>query len=213
MGCTSSEPSRSSIPADPGWWESKFLGLALTGEAGLLLLAWALSRWLDISAFQSLRPSLTALAWGITATLPLLLGLRWMLTTGWEPIRHLVEFVVEQMGPPLGRCSTVELAALAAVAGISEEVLFRGVVQVGLARLLPAVWALVMASALFGLVHFATRAYALLAAVMGLYLGILFLVQGSLMTPIITHGLYDFVALFHVARLHRASQGKADRGG
>jgi membrane protease YdiL (CAAX protease family) len=136
-----------------------------------------------------------------------------MLTTGWEPIRRLVEFVVEQMGPLLARYSAVELAALAAVAGISEEILFRGVVQVGLARLLPAGWALVMASALFGLVHFATRAYALLAGVMGVYLGILFLLQGSLMAPIVTHALYDFVALIHVARLHRASQGKANRRG
>lgn len=187
--------------------------MALTGEAGLLLLAWALSRWLDISPFQSLRPSFAALAWGIIATLPLLLGLWWMLTTGWGPVRRLVEFVVEQLGPLLAGCSAVELAALAAVAGIGEEVLFRGVIQAGLARLLPVGLALVVASALFGLVHFATRAYALLAGIMGLYLGVLFLVQGSLLAPILTHALYDFVALVYVARLRRPSQGKPDGSG
>jgi membrane protease YdiL (CAAX protease family) len=199
MGCTSSEPNR--IAKDPG-----FLPLALTGEAGLLLLAWGLGRWLGIPLLQELRPTLQALSWGIAATVPLLLGLALMLAARSGPARRLVSFVVEQIGPLLVRCSVGELAFLAAVAGISEEVLFRGVVQVGLARVLPEVWALLAASMLFGLVHFATRAYAVLAGLMGLYLGSLFLVQGSLLAPIITHGLYDFVALVYVARISRAAQ-------
>jgi hypothetical protein len=199
MGCTSSEPNRTA--QDP-----RFLPLALTGEAGLLLLAWGLGRWLGISPLQELRLSLQALVWGIAATVPLLFGLAIMLAARSGPARRLVSFVVEQIGPFLARCSVGELAFLAAVAGISEEVLFRGVIQVGLAQVLPEVWALVAASVLFGLVHFATRAYAVLAGVMGVYLGSLFLVQGSLLAPIITHGLYDFVALLYVARIFRAAQ-------
>jgi membrane protease YdiL (CAAX protease family) len=131
-----------------------------------------------------------------------------MLTTRYGPVRRLVTLVVEQLGPLLGGRSVVELALLAAIAGISEEVLFRGVVQVGLARVLPAGWALLVASAAFGLVHFASRAYAVMAGVMGLYLGALFLLQGSLLTPIITHALYDLVALVLVARRYRASQAE-----
>jgi membrane protease YdiL (CAAX protease family) len=41
---------------------------------------------------------------------------------------------------------------------------------------------------------------------MGLYLGGLFLVQGSLLAPIVTHALYDLVALLLVVQRYRASQ-------
>jgi uncharacterized protein len=182
-----------------------FLRLAVTGEAGLLLPAWALARWLDLSPFQDLEPIVPSLLWGALATLPLLLGLAWMLASTSPPIRRLVALVVEQIGPLLVPLSVLQLALLAAVAGFSEEVLFRGVIQVGLERWLPPGGALLAASFLFGLVHFASRAYAVLAAVMGLYLGILYLVQGSLLAPIVTHALYDFVALLCVSARYRSS--------
>jgi membrane protease YdiL (CAAX protease family) len=41
---------------------------------------------------------------------------------------------------------------------------------------------------------------------MGLYLGGLFLVQGSLLAPVVTHALYDLVALLLVVQRYRASQ-------
>jgi CAAX protease family protein len=136
---------------------------------------------------------------------PLLLGLAWVLAARSGPVHRLVSFVVEQMGRLLAARSPAELALLATLAGVSEEVLFRGVAQVALARVLPEAAALLAASVLFGLVHFASGTYAILAGVMGLYLGVLFLVQGSLLTPIVTHALYDFVALVYVARRYRSS--------
>jgi membrane protease YdiL (CAAX protease family) len=128
-----------------------------------------------------------------------------MVTTRWGPVRRLGDLVVEQLGPFLVTLNAAELALVAALAGISEEVLFRGIIQVGLTWIVPPVWALLLTSVAFGLVHFASRAYAVVAAVMGLYLGALFLMQGSLLAPIVTHALYDFVALIYVARRYRAS--------
>ena len=78
--------------------------------------------------------------WGGAAVLPLGLALGWMLTTSWAPIRRLVALVTEQIGPALAASSAAELALLALAAGTSEEVLFRGVV------------------------HYASRAYAPVAA-------------------------------------------------
>lgn len=180
-----------------------FLRLAIAGEAGLLLLAWAAARWLDISPLEQLQPAPAAFGTGIVAAVPLLLGLRWTLRTGAKSMRRLVTLVVEQLGPLLAPRSLVELALLAALAGVAEEVLFRGVVQVGLARVLPEGGALVVASAAFGLAHFITPTYALLAGLAGLYLGGLFLLQGSLTAPIVAHAVYDVVALNYVARLYR----------
>lgn len=186
--------------------DSSFLRLALTGEAGLLLLAWGLGRWLGISPLQQLHFGPAALLWGVAATAPLLVALAWMLAARSGPAHRLVSFVLEELGALVAGLSISELALLAALAGISEEVLFRGVVQVALAGVLPEAGALATASVLFGLVHFATKAYAMLAGVMGLYLGALFLAQGSLVAPIITHALYDFIALIYVARRYRDSQ-------
>ncbi|MEA2724286.1 MAG: protease family protein, partial [Gemmatimonadales bacterium] len=156
-----------------------------------------------ISPLAQLRPTLASVAIGIVAAVPLLLGLRWTLTTSTKSMRRLVALVVEQLGPLLARRSQLELLLLAALAGIAEEIFFRGVVQIGLARLLPEGVALVVASAAFGLAHFITPAYALLAGLAGLYLGGLLLLQGNLIAPIVAHAVYDAVALNCVVRLYQ----------
>ena len=167
------------------------------------MLAWAGARWLGISPLDQLHATPSALGVGIVAAVPLLLGLRWTLTTGSNSVRRLVALVVEQLGPLLAPRSPLELVLLAALAGFAEETLFRGVLQAGLARAMPESWALVVASAGFGLAHFITPAYAVLAGLAGLYLGGLFLFQGSLTAPIVAHAVYDVVALNYVVRLYR----------
>jgi uncharacterized protein len=172
------------------------------------------SPWLGISLLEQFRPTLGSLGIGILAAVPLLLGLRWTLATNTNPIRRLVALVLEQLGPLLARRSQLELIVLAALAGLAEEMLFRGVVQVGLARLLPEGVALVVASTAFGLAHFITPAYALLAGLAGLYLGGVLLLQGNLIAPIVAHAVYDVVALNCVARLYRRMhrRGREDTG-
>jgi membrane protease YdiL (CAAX protease family) len=137
--------------------------------------------------------------WGLAGTVPPLLGLAWILQSESGPLKDLVALVLEQLGPLLARCSPAQLALLAALAGGSEEMLFRGAIQAGLTEVLPSGAALLAASLLFGLMHAASPAYAVLAFLMGLYLGALFLIQGGLLAPIITHALYDLVALLYVA--------------
>jgi hypothetical protein len=178
----------------------------VAGEAGLLLLAWALGRWLGIYPADRAHLNIGAVGLGVLAAVPLLLGLRWIVTTHLSSIRHLVALVVDELGPVLASRSTAELALIASLAGVAEETLFRGVVQVGLARVLPDGAALVLASAAFGLAHFVTPTYALLAATAGLYLGALFLHQENLLVPIVAHALYDLVALLYLIRRYRASQ-------
>jgi membrane protease YdiL (CAAX protease family) len=194
---TSSAPSKSA--------ETGFLRLAIAGEAGLLLLAWGLGRWINVSPLQELHPSVGGILWGLIATAPLLLGLWWMLNSSLSSIRRLVALVVTQLGPLLNSLSMAGLAGLACIAGIAEEVLFRGLIQPGLTPWLTPWGALLVSSVLFGLVHFASRAYAAFATVMGLYLGAVLLLVDNLLAPIVTHGAYDFVALVYVARRYRNS--------
>ena len=170
----------------------------------MLVVAWAAGYWLGIAPLERLQWSLGAVALGVVATPPICPGLAWTLTTRWRPARKLVDLVAQQLGPVLADRPAFQLALLAALAGIGEEVLFRGVVQVGLERWLPEAMALVATSVIFGLAHFASATYAVLAGVVGLYLGALFLLQGNLLVPIVAHSLYDFIALVFVVRRYRA---------
>ena len=178
----------------------------MAGEAGLLVLGWALGHWLGIWPAERLHLSPRAVGLGLAAALPLLAGLWWTVTTGLDPVRRLVDLVMQQLGPVLAARSAAELALLAALAGVAEEFLFRGVIQVGLTELLPRGMALVVASVAFGLAHFITPTYAVLAGGAGLYLGALYLLQGNLLVPIVAHAFYDFVALLYLVRRYRASQ-------
>ena len=168
-----------------------------------MLLAWAGGRWLRIEPLERLSLSLADFTLGLVATVPMLLGLAWTVRTRWPPARGLVDLVVRQLGPVLAGSSPFQLALLACLAGVGEELLFRGVVQVGLERMLPALMAVIAAGVIFGLVHFASPTYALLAALVGVYLGALFLLLENLLIPIVAHSVYDFIALTHVVQRYR----------
>jgi membrane protease YdiL (CAAX protease family) len=99
------------------------------------------------------------------------------------------------------------LVVVAAAAGVGEELLFRGLVQAGLSRLLGPVsgpWiALAAASVLFGVCHWLNTTYAVLAVLAGVYFGLLLMSTGSLWTPIVAHAAYDFLALLYLIRPKR----------
>jgi uncharacterized protein len=141
------------------------------------------------------------------ATVPLLLALRWCLRTSWQPATRLVALVTEKLGPLFRGASVPELAVLALLAGVGEEALFRGVLQDAFATWLPIGIALTLGGLVFGAAHWISPAYAVVAGIVGLYLGSLYLVTQNLLAPIVTHALYDFVALLVLARLKPASPG------
>ena len=124
--------------------------------------------------------------------------LLWCLRTTWGPMRRLVALVEERLGPHLTDASIGGIVLLAVLAGIGEELLFRGVVQVWLAERAP-LW-LAPASVLFGVGHWLSASYAILASLIGAYLGILFLLSGNLLGPMLAHAAYDVVALLVLTR-------------
>jgi membrane protease YdiL (CAAX protease family) len=138
------------------------------------------------------------------ATAPLLLALWWFLRTDWPPASRLVALVTDKLAPLFRGAGVPELALLALLAGVGEEALFRGVIQSALAGWLPVWLALVLTSMVFGVAHWVSTAYAVVAGVVGLYLGSLYLITQNLLAPIVVHALYDFVALLVLVRLKPA---------
>jgi len=63
--------------------------------------------------------------------------------------------------------------------------------------------ALVLASVLFGAAHLITWTSAIIAALIAAYLVLLWIWTGNLLTPMITHAVYDFAALVYFLRVYR----------
>ena len=188
-----------------------FLKLAVLFEGGLMAASLALGWAFDIDLVAMLRWNTAALAWGFAATLPLFALFLASIRFRPKPIARIHEILMEILGPWLAACRWYDLIVVAILAGVGEELFFRGVLQVwlgdvGWLKTLPGPDAgLVLASVLFGLAHCITPAYALLAGLMGAYLGLLLDASGerNLLGPILTHALYDYLAFLVVIRLYR----------
>ena len=61
----------------------------------------------------------------------------------------------------------------------------------------------------FGLGHHMTSAYAILAGLLGLYLGLLLMVFDNLLVVMLVHGLYDFAALVYLVQKQKVETGWA----
>jgi uncharacterized protein len=169
-------------------------------EMSLLLLA-ALAAWtFGLRLFADFHWNLRDLLLGIGATGPMLLAFICLLRSQAPALQRIRLFLETVLRPAMGSWTFLQLAFLSILAGISEEVLFRAVLQGGLSQVLGVGPALVLASAGFGLCHWITPTYALLAALVGLYLGGIWLMTGNLLVPIVAHALYDFVALLWLLR-------------
>lgn len=184
-----------------------FLKLAFLVEGGLIAIALGLAWGLEIPLGRWLIWNPSALFWGVGATLPLclLFGVFYLWPLG--SYRRIKDFLEEALGPSIAACRWYELLLVAVLAGVGEELLFRGVLQPSLERW--GYWtSLILSNVVFGLLHAITVTYAILAFGMGFLLGLLMDApsERSLLAPIITHGLYDFFAFCVIAyegRTHR----------
>lgn len=177
-------------------------------EASLLIVAVVLGWMAGIDPFASLHFSELAIVVGILGTIPLLFMFVAVSRLESESFKQIRRLLLEILGPSLYRCHWTDLLILAAIAGVSEEVLFRGVIQPWMESSLGVGLGLIGSNILFGLVHAVTPSYAVLASLVGIYLG-LFLDYGgerNLLIPIIIHGLYDFLAFVLLMRDYRNSQ-------
>jgi len=172
-------------------------------EGGLLLLWLHLGRLLDRPPSVQGEVTARALAWGVLGTLPLLPPLTWVAGSRWAPLRRLMREVDEVLVPYLSRLSLPDFAVIALLAGVGEEGLFRGLLQGALASRIFPFLAILVSSAAFGLLHLITPAYAVLAGLIGFYLGMISFLSGNVVIPMVIHVLYDFAALVYLVRWRR----------
>ncbi len=178
--------------------------MAVVIEGGLALAAVVLA-WLFGVSLRDLFPSegaplVHAIGRGLGATLPLLVIFWLLVNSNWQMMRNLrnqVQWLIDEMFPDR---SLAQFAVVALLAGMGEELLFRGTLQSVLIRWTTPMTGLVITSLLFGLAHALSKLYFLFAVAVGAFLGWMTHHYNDLTAPIITHALYDFLALAYLSR-------------
>jgi uncharacterized protein len=150
----------------------------------------------------------------------------------WGWFRRIEQLLDQILVPSFRGCRVWQLLIIAILAGVGEELLFRWAIQGWLelaSRHVLSVavstngwspnavaWlafaiATVLSAVLFGLCHAITRAYWVMATVMGLIFSLLVVSGGGLVGAIVAHGLYDFLAfLWLVVRIEEKSGAGAE---
>ncbi len=166
--------------------------------------AYGLSFVLNTPLGPQIRWDINAVLIGVIATAPLTGFLWWFSNT---TLGHIAAFRRAQIKffAEIGFSFTpARIVIMAVSAGIAEELLFRGVVQSWIAGFVPVIFALVLSNVLFGMLHMRTLLYAVIAGLVGVYLGGLYVLTGNLLAPMTVHVLYDMAALEYTRRaVHR----------
>lgn len=175
-----------------------FLNAAGLVQGGLLVAALLLVTWLDVPLGDRLFWSWRDCGWGLLGTLPMLVVL---VAAG-----NLRRLVGDLLGRPLSLCTWYDLAAVAALAGIGEELWFRGLATIWIGGWIPFWLTVIVVNLLFAFLHALTPAYFVVAAGFGFYLSLLAVWPGepNLLRPIITHSVYDFIAFVWIVREYRS---------
>ena len=175
-----------------------FFKMAVWVYAGLAVIALVVGMPFGLYLWEHIWchwATLWQITWGLA---PLIVGyfvLQALPFSGTQRVANITRLVFQHY---LANLKLWQLAVIAALAGIGEELLFRGLIQLGLSHFMDVWLAILIASLLFGLAHAITFTYFLVTFIISLYLGWLFVHTGNLFVPIAVHALYDFSVFLHV---------------
>jgi membrane protease YdiL (CAAX protease family) len=186
---------------------SNGFAVAVMVEGGLALVAVVLAWLFSIPLRDQIAAWGTPLAWaaarGLAIALPMLAAF-WLLMHWDRPtlrqLREQVEWLIGEMFP---EGHTGQFALVALLAGVGEELLFRGVIQPLLIGWTGPAVGLLVASLVFGAAHALSKLYFTLATLIGLCFGWVALRYNDLVAPMVAHSVYDFVALMYISRARR----------
>ena len=176
------------------FWQAVLVegGLAVVAVVVDWLFHLGLNFW-EYFKFDSETP--LQIAWGL---LPLVVGYFVLQKLPFASLRRIDCLVRELFRQYMAHWKLWQLALVAALAGLGEELFFRGLLQLGLSSFVDVWLAVLLTSLLFGLAHAVTFLYCILAFIISLYLGFLFVHTDNLIVPIAVHALYDFFVFMYI---------------
>ncbi len=115
---------------------------------------------------------------------------------------RLQEFysLMEQLHGMTCNLTWPQIIILSALAGLGEELLFRGFAQSWLLNTIGVHTAIVITSLIFGLLHAMTLYYFLFAFALSLGFGVVFHASESMLLVVTIHAVYDVIALGVIAK-------------
>ncbi len=102
---------------------------------------------------------------------------------------------LQRVGGLFSGYSWWRIICVATLAGLGEELLFRGFFQAWINNYLAISWAILLVSLVFAALHYLSHAYFICAVLMSIAFGIGYYLTGSLLMVITWHGVYDLIAL------------------
>lgn len=191
------------------WGRLEFLLLfAVLIEGGLAGLAMVIGYFIGYFPCDNLRWHPDAIFYSLLATIPLVLGFAILISIRIRcliELRKIANFFVVQY---FRECSFLQIVLVCGLAGIGEELFFRGLIQGGISNYFEnstfgIIFGIAVASFLFAAGHALTRAYYFFALFTGIYFGLLYIISGNLLVPIISHAIYDYLVIWYFLKLHR----------
>lgn len=138
--------------------------------------------------------------YGIGLALFFYLSTKWLVKVTGQ--RFYSSVVIQAITPRSTRELLLVLLVMAPVV-LVEELLFRSLLIGGFALLLPLPWLIIGWSVLFGLLHAPQGLWGMLGAGLGgLVLSLLFVVQGSILLPVVAHYITNCLQVIQAMRLH-----------
>jgi uncharacterized protein len=165
--------------------------LVLMGVTALVLMIIA-QIWHYLGKVQILKITFNTNAFFLGIGLAIIISvLSSLIYRFWEAYRHSADFYLELVVKPL---IWADLIWLGLLPGLSEELLFRGVM---LSALGANLFALIVSSIVFGLLHYSGTgqiSYVIWATLVGLILGFSAIYTGNLLIPIVAHVITNWVS-------------------
>lgn len=167
-------------------------------EGGLAVAALLFAYWLGPELFGDFSWNRQDVLIGCLGAVPPLILILLMDRFPFGPFKHISDISDRFLRPLLANCKWPDYFLLAFLAGFCEELLFRGWMQPYFTTWLPLWGSVLVTGIIFGLCHLITPAYFIIATLISIYLSCLYIWSGNLLVPMLTHGVYDLVALFAV---------------
>lgn len=183
-----------------------FLTFSTVFLLGLLLVSMGLAWLSGVEPMQHVHWSWRDVGIGVLSAFAMTIAF-----ASFTSVRNEAE---EALGQSLAVCHWYDLAILAILVGIIEEILFRGVLEPWAARIHP-MGAFIAVNLFFGALHAISRLYFLVATILGMYLSLLAhgFDEFNLLRPIVAHAVYDYIGFIWIRNsfLERHSDFDFDR--
>jgi membrane protease YdiL (CAAX protease family) len=179
--------------------------ITIIAEGGLFALGLILTRFSRVELGSRINISWSATGYALLLCIPMLVMLFFFDRSRWEPMARFRREIAEKVMPIFANCKWPDLALIAFFAGVGEELFFRGWLQGGLTNTFEVVLGILIASAIFGLLHYLSTTYAFYAFLTGVYLGVIYHATGNLYVVMVIHALYDFIALVYLVRMGKGA--------